>query len=285
MMKYDHLTDVTLVCDDKQQFKAHKIILSACSSVFKSIINNLPQNNSVIYLRGIQHQEMESILEFMYLGVATLNQEQMNEFLNVAKSLELKEISKDVEFHSDVGKEEPEVSDFDSTNYIMPEVAEKNINDTNAERNMMQNSQLQKNEEGIFDCDQCQRQFTKMNSLKTHIQSIHEGVKYACDQCEYQATYQKNLIRHVQSKHEGVKYSCHKCDYQASFKSGLAYHVLSKHEGVKYACNQCDFQATQQSALKLHIQSMHEGIKYACSQCDYQATQRGHLKTHIQSKH
>ena len=80
MMKSNELTDVTLVCDDKRQFKAHKIVLSACSSVFKSIMNDLPNNSSVIYLKGIQHQEMESILEFMYLGVATLNQERMSDW-------------------------------------------------------------------------------------------------------------------------------------------------------------------------------------------------------------
>ena len=28
-------SDVTLVCDDQTQFKAHKIVLSACSPVFK----------------------------------------------------------------------------------------------------------------------------------------------------------------------------------------------------------------------------------------------------------
>merc|ERR1712126_174757 len=111
MRESDQLTDVTLVCDDKKQFKAHKIVLSACSSVFKSIINDLPQNSSVIYLRGIQHQEMESILEFMYLGVATFYQEKSNEFLNAAKNLEVKEISKDVEFDEDNGNDEPEVSD------------------------------------------------------------------------------------------------------------------------------------------------------------------------------
>ena len=55
MMKSQVLTDVTLVCDDKTQFKAHKVVLSACSSVFKSIINDFPHNNQVIYLRGIQH--------------------------------------------------------------------------------------------------------------------------------------------------------------------------------------------------------------------------------------
>ena len=98
MMKSNELTDVTLVCDDKKQFKAHKIVLSACSSVFKGIIEDLPQNNSVIYLRGINHNEMESILEFMYLGAATFHEDRMKEFLNVAKSLEIKEICKNVDF-------------------------------------------------------------------------------------------------------------------------------------------------------------------------------------------
>ena len=87
MMKSDELTDVTLVCDDKTTFKAHKVVLSACSSVFKSIISHIPQNNSVIYLRGIQHQEMESILEFMYLGVTNLDQQRKNYFLDVADTI------------------------------------------------------------------------------------------------------------------------------------------------------------------------------------------------------
>merc|ERR1712126_220067 len=98
LMKSAELADVTLVCDDKTKFKAHKIVLSACSSVFKSIVSDLPQNSSVIFLRGIQYQEMESILEFMYLGMTTFHQERMHEFLNVTNSLEVKVISKNVEF-------------------------------------------------------------------------------------------------------------------------------------------------------------------------------------------
>ena len=112
MMKSDELTDVTLVCDDQKQFKAHRIILSACSTVFKNIINTLPQNSSIIYLRGIQSHEMESILEFMYLGVATFYQERMNEFLNVSKNLKIKEIIKDVEYDDEnVSNIETEIPD------------------------------------------------------------------------------------------------------------------------------------------------------------------------------
>ena len=93
LRKSQILTDVTLVSDDKKQIKSHKFVLTACSSVFKNIIETLPENCSIIYLRGIQHQEIESILDFMYLGVATFSQERIDEFLNVAQNLGVKEIS------------------------------------------------------------------------------------------------------------------------------------------------------------------------------------------------
>ena len=49
MSSDDSFADVTLVTDDKKQIKAHRNILSACSSVFKEILqintnNNYPVN-------------------------------------------------------------------------------------------------------------------------------------------------------------------------------------------------------------------------------------------------
>ena len=96
MMTSNALTDVTLVSEDKKQFKAHKVVLSASSSVFKSIISENHSTNPVIYLRDILSYEIKSILQFIYLGKATFYQERMNEFLKVAKSLEIKEISSDI---------------------------------------------------------------------------------------------------------------------------------------------------------------------------------------------
>ena len=49
-------TDVMLVSDDQTQFKAHKIILSACSPVFKKISNNNPSKHPLIFPRGIQRE-------------------------------------------------------------------------------------------------------------------------------------------------------------------------------------------------------------------------------------
>ena len=196
------LTDVTLVCDDQKQYKAHKIVLSACSTVFKNIIDSLPQNTSVIYLRGIQHHEMESILEFMYLGVATFYQERMNEFLNVAKNLEIKEISKDVEFNDgEEANDEQDISEtahhqsgeqgIDSETDALISNQFTNINTNNSSQIIVQSTN------GKFPCDQCEKHYNSKQMLKFHFQNKHKGVKYACNQCDYQGTQQNNLRIHI----------------------------------------------------------------------------------------
>merc|ERR1712069_2242 len=98
-------SDVTLVSDDQTQFKAHKIVLSACSPIFKKIIESNPSQHPLIYLRGIQSYEMESILQFMYLGEGKFYHERMREFIKVAQDLEVKDISDGVELPSDEAEE------------------------------------------------------------------------------------------------------------------------------------------------------------------------------------
>ena len=85
-------TDVTIVCDDQEQFRAHKLVLSACSPVFRRIISCLTTKDSVIYMKGVKHKEMKSILEFIYLGQSTFYEDRLDEFLNVARDLDIKEI-------------------------------------------------------------------------------------------------------------------------------------------------------------------------------------------------
>merc|ERR1712189_132104 len=85
-------SDVTLVSDDHQQFKAHKFILSSSSTMFQSILGDDDAAASCIFLRGVNHLELESILQFIYLGKATFYQERMNILLDIAHDLQIKEI-------------------------------------------------------------------------------------------------------------------------------------------------------------------------------------------------
>merc|ERR1712150_238945 len=63
----EDFADVTLVTEDKKQIKANGTILSACSPVFKDIFKKDNRSSTIMYLRGIQYSEMESIMQFIYL--------------------------------------------------------------------------------------------------------------------------------------------------------------------------------------------------------------------------
>ena len=76
----------------------------------------IKNGESVIYLRGVLGQEMKSILQFMYYGQATFYQDRMNEFITVAKSLEVKEISKDVECNASEPPQNYESNEYNKFN-------------------------------------------------------------------------------------------------------------------------------------------------------------------------
>ena len=273
--------DVTLVTDDKKQIKAHRNILSACSSVFKEILQiNTNNNHPVIYLRGIQYPEMESILQFIYLGEAKFYEERIKDFLTVAKNLEIREVAKGIE-DGDSTETETEESHIEADD--VAEADKQEVDDATQGHHKTLSKTVTKVYK--YECKQCDKAYKWNSHLQTHIQSVHKGVKYPCNQCDYEATQQQNLTRHIQILHEGVKHVCNRCEKQFTDQGNLFKHIQSVHEGVKYACNQCDKQYSAQQSLTQHKQSKHEGIKYACKQCDQQFSRHIRLTQHITSAH
>ena len=84
-------TDVTLACEDgKRRVEAHKIILAASSPMFQNLLSGNKQPCQLIYLRGVQLKDLEAVMDFIYLGEATLPQENLDFFLSLANDLQLR---------------------------------------------------------------------------------------------------------------------------------------------------------------------------------------------------
>ena len=81
--------DVTLVCDD-DQIQAHKVILSACSEFFQRILRRNKHEHPLLYLKGVKHSDLVSVLNFMYHGRVSVAQDELNSFLAVAEDLKVK---------------------------------------------------------------------------------------------------------------------------------------------------------------------------------------------------
>ena len=85
--------DVTLVTDDKVTFPAHKIVLSACSPILKELLINNLHPHPIIYLNEVKRFELNSLLEFVYLGKTQFHQSRMEKFLETARNLQIKQLS------------------------------------------------------------------------------------------------------------------------------------------------------------------------------------------------
>ena len=249
-------SDITLVSDDLMKFRAHKAVLSACSQVFKSIVEDMPKDTSAIYLRGIQGQDLESILQFVYLGEATLPHDRMNEFIEVTKTLEIIEIFKNVYTSMEETSALDDVEDF-SHESLEKEVSEEQ------ETEKQQQEEKSRVQEYDFPCNQCDNVFSTSSNQLKHIKSVHEGLRHKCNLCSMEYTQACHLKKHIQSTHVteysyfGGTFPCNQCDKVLSTSSNRLKHTKAIHEGVRHTCTLCNKEYTTVDSLSRHIKSVH----------------------------
>jgi len=81
--------DCTLSCGTRQ-IQAHKLVLAACSTFFRSILKQNPHQHPLLYLKGVKFSDLQSVLDFMYHGEVNVAQVELNSFLAVAEDLQVK---------------------------------------------------------------------------------------------------------------------------------------------------------------------------------------------------
>merc|ERR1719312_748060 len=81
--------DCTLSCGARQ-VQAHKIILAACSPFFRSTLRQNPHQHPLLYLKGVEFNDLVAVLTFMYHGEVNVAQEELNSFLGLAEDLQVK---------------------------------------------------------------------------------------------------------------------------------------------------------------------------------------------------
>jgi len=81
--------DVTLACDD-DQIEAHRLVLSSCSPLFKTILRRNQHNHPLLYLKGVKMDNLKNLLRYMYYGEVNVEQVGLPSFLETAEELKIK---------------------------------------------------------------------------------------------------------------------------------------------------------------------------------------------------
>lgn len=86
--------DVTLSCEGRK-IRAHKVLLSACSTYFKEIFKENPCQHPVIIFKNVKYDDLLSIVVYMYQGEVNIEQDALPTFLHTAEMLSIQGLTED----------------------------------------------------------------------------------------------------------------------------------------------------------------------------------------------
>ena len=92
------LTDVTLCCRD-QTFEAHRLVLSVCSTYFRSVFTSAQlrqrggQGHPVIFIKDLDPLDLERLLQYMYYGEVKVPNCEMEAFIRAANQMNIRGLS------------------------------------------------------------------------------------------------------------------------------------------------------------------------------------------------
>ena len=286
-------TDVRLVTEDGQMFRAHKLVLASSSAYFhdlfqmSSAYDDISQGaNLVVALPEVQGNSLASLLSFIYDGQTQVLSSDIDLFTKTAKRLKVKGLTADESNSNDSPEPENIQPETDIKDEPQEFVLDENI-DINEEDLMVESdaattsdkkvktekkkkpkkpakspelTEIVTIEKGNKTCPGCNFEAKNYQSMKTHMASKHkQKAQFKCNKCEEIFEESKNMIIHYKQEHKAIIppkqqfFNCHLCTYKS-----LKEENLERHLKFTYHENEASVQpaASADTTVKEHEQSV-----------------------------
>ena len=218
MRKENDFYDVSLVSDDDKVVSAHKVVLSASSEFFKSILRKADHSKPMIYLSGVRSTDLNCILDYIYDGEVQLYQEDLDNFLDVAQKLKINGlIGGGVE---DEREEVPKV-DLDDSMHKSFEESSLSNDKTIQVRKKADRTVSVIAQEGTNVYEEAKRAVDDI--------LIKDGDNWVCKVCNKSSKKNCDMRKHAEVHIEGLSFPCQLCGDTFRSRIQLNNHKQSKH--------------------------------------------------------
>jgi len=294
--------DVTLTCDD-DQISAHKVILSACSPFFRSVLKRNKHEHPLLYLKGVKYSDLVAVLNFMYHGEVNVAQEDLNTFLAVAEDLKVKGLTQSSENSSRNGnnvsnnssrsshhqKSKPQRDPPSSDASMTPPVKKSRPNPpppppvNNLDTDDIQEVTPVKTEPVMAPPVMVQEE-SAAAAVEQYGTEMVDAADYGEDYGDYEAgydgdsTYDGSLVDPNSINADGNK------DYD-QLMNNLVTRVLDENDIVIWQCNSCLRTFKQKNHLREHIEARHMNVCYTCELCQKICKSSASLRMHMNKHH
>jgi len=275
--------DVTLACDNSQ-LKAHKVILSACSPFFRSVLKKNPHQHPLLYLKGVKYEEILQVLDFMYHGEVNVAQDDLNSFLSVAEDLQVKGLTQQQPQPRHQSPASKTHEDQDSN--PSPTKKQGRLQTTNEQQMASHEALTRKNVQGIapeikteaqivLDCDEESDTHEMIES--SDYPALHGGYEYDQSYQNQNMMYQVGKVEmdmgqagdNTQDPYEHIKghvrkipnetgFACAICGKKVRDMYMMREHVEALHDlSPGYVCNVCSQHCKNHKVLRNHLKKFH----------------------------
>ena len=118
----------TLLVTVEGNIEAHKIVLSASSPFFKSLLSKNKHAKPMIFLKGVSLSCLQNLVNFMYEGEVSIPEEELTTFLEVAKDLSIRGLSQKSNDDSIQPTKRPKLENITSTENQEYQESPTNVN-------------------------------------------------------------------------------------------------------------------------------------------------------------
>ena len=136
-------------------------------------------------------------------------EERMNHFLEAARSLDIKELNKEVDETEEVNNtvedsvQGNKMEDSETRNeFVKHQTADQNHHTMDTIKHRQNKStNVARIQNDKYYCEECDKRFSDHAGLYKHKKAVHEGVTNDCSQCDYKAAQKGNLKKHAKTIH------------------------------------------------------------------------------------
>ena len=204
--------DVTLVSDDEKQVQAHKLVLSACSDFFKSILKRNSHSHPLLYLSGVDSKSLGFVLDYIYHGEVQVYQHELDPFLEVVQKLRIEGL---------LSIEDPDPIELKEVESFITETEESL--DSSNEYPEMAVTVIK---------EEVTRMKIEVDDQVHDLIEKRDGRHY-CKSCDYNSQYKSHVKEHAERHIQGLSYSCKFCDKTFRSSHSLRMHNLRHHKTKK----------------------------------------------------
>ena len=236
--------DVTLVCEDGQQIKAHKAIISKLCPFFSDVLRNDFNPHPFIYMMGVGSAELDAFIDFLYKGESNVGQESLNNLLDLAKRLRVTDLSMtrdvQIEEHSFDIPVNHVVEKTEVVDISHPE--DKHVPSNGPTRiSPKERHEIGKNEivnkDEDFRLEELNDQISSMVDEVLVVDEVTGGQRakiFTCKQCGKTGPNMTNIRIHVEAKHvTGFSHFCNSCGNAVKTRDALKTHQKVHHPRSK----------------------------------------------------